>query len=260
MNTRPVIIIPVSPRDIESFPAAYSQAVKAGADLVEWRIDQLLMTPSARAVAMSALVAYRHRQVPILLTVRTKKEGGNFDTLDPRDYPDFISALTHELDPAIRALPPARPYASGPQSGQPLPSWVRPLLLDVQINNDPTGYLMSLAHQNGLGVVASFHDFAATPTAERLAEIFAEQAHAAADVLKVAVMPQTEADVQVLIAAGQAAAAAHQRPVIAISMSDIGQDSRLGDPLGGCAATFAALPGAASAPGQVAVTDVLAHY
>ena len=81
-----------------------------------------------------------------------------------------------------------------------------------------------------------------------------------ADLPKVAVMPQSRADVLTLLAATAEMADHHpETPIITMSMGALGAVSRLAGEAFGSAMTFAN-PGQASAPGQVSldvVNDVL---
>ena len=99
-------------------------------------------------------------------------------------------------------------------------------------------------------VVASHHNFEATDSAERLLATFTAMSEAGADVAKVAMMPQTPADVLRLLEATSTADASSPAPVLGISMGPLGRTSRImGADFGSCA-TFAQI-GQASAPGQI---------
>lgn len=71
-----------------------------------------------------------------------------------------------------------------------------------------------------------------------------------ADILKLAVMPREEADVERLRMAGREASVRTGHPVIAIAMGELGKRSRTQAERFGSAVTFGCL-GRASAPGQV---------
>lgn len=77
-----------------------------------------------------------------------------------------------------------------------------------------------------------------------------------ADIIKLAVMPKTLADVQLLLDATQDASV--QQPLITISMGLIGQQSRVVGYRYGSEMTFATLDNQqTSAPGQLTIDELL---
>ena len=96
--------------------------------------------------------------------------------------------------------------------------------------------LIEEAHTAGAAAVCSSHDFHKTP--------------------KLAVMPQSRADVLELLAATAEMADRHpETPIITMSMGALGAVSRLSGEALGSAMTFAN-PGQASAPGQISLEVV----
>ena len=79
-----------------------------------------------------------------------------------------------------------------------------------------------------------------------------------ADILKIAVMPQTRSDVLTLLSVTEEMSSRHtSRPVITMSMGRTGTLSRLCGEVFGSAVTFASF-GKVSAPGQIAIEDLKA--
>lgn len=97
--------------------------------------------------------------------------------------------------------------------------------------------------------LAKSHDFAGTPSPERLSEWFNAGARRGGAAVKVAVTPQREADVEALLASTRAA---HERlaiAVVGIAMGELGTRSRIEGGEWGSCLTFASGT-TASAPGQ----------
>jgi 3-dehydroquinate dehydratase-1 len=106
-------------------------------------------------------------------------------------------------------------------------------------------------------VVASNHDFDATPPAAEIVARLEAMEAAGADVAKIAVMPRSAADVVTLIAATESRHRVAGIPLITMSMGALGAVTRIGGGTFGSAATFATV-GAASAPGQLPAVGVRA--
>ena len=217
---RPKIIVPLMPSTPDEAQAALDTLHGAPADLIEWRVDHFADPERAIAVGFALRAG---TPLPILLTYRTDREGGLGSLPD-----DAYAALVARL--ATLGLADA---------------------VDVEYRRDAEAVaaIVAAAHGAGLPVVGSFHDFDATPAREDIVGHLRAQAAAGADILKIAVTPQSAADVATLLAAA-ADAQAIGRPVIAISMGELGLVSRVAaETFGGCA-TFAST-GQASAPGQI---------
>jgi len=118
-----------------------------------------------------------------------------------------------------------------------------------------TARVAEAAHAAGVAVVASYHDFGATPPRERILARLAAMAGSGADVAKIACMPKRMEDVLTLLAASSEASRTLDAPVIAVSMGPLGVISRAAAGQFGSCATFAAV-GEASAPGQVPLAEL----
>ena len=251
-----------------SLAQAWTQAcsaIDAGADVLELRVDLLedacaLATPApldAATAAAQVLECLRGLGeaidatdgadvgAPVLLTCRTAAEGGRAQ-LDDTAYGAFLRSV---LDGLADWAPERRPAA-----------------IDVEVQRGCLPQVCAQAHALGIDVVASFHDFEATPTDEALAEVLARMAREGADLAKVAVWPTGADDVARLLGVcARATAGAGEGtglgvPVAAMSMGALGAVSRVA-PAFGSALTFAVVPdeqgqARASAPGQLPIQDV----
>ena len=241
-------------------------AVDAGADVLELRVDLLeeagtLAAPEpldAAAAAARILECLRglgeaiaadgvdaDAAAPVLLTCRTAAEGGRA-RLDDASY---VALLCSVLDGLADWAPERRPAA-----------------IDVEVQRGCLPQVCEQAHGLGIDVVASFHDFEATPAEEVLEEVLARMAREGADLAKIAVWATSADDVARLLGVcARATAGARERsglgvPVAAMSMGALGAVSRVA-PAFGTALTFAVVPdeqgqARASAPGQLPIQDV----
>ena len=236
----PAIIVPIlAPTPAEAAVRARAAAAAAGVDVLEWRIDGhvaggLLDTgapeeasaPEAGGPAdlRGSYARIADPGVPVLVTVRSQAEGGH--------CPDDRYAEAVEAAIALR-----------------------PAAVDVEMGREEAGRLLAAASDAGVPTVVSAHAWEATPTAQELDAAFAVMAGSGADVVKIAVTPQSAADVLTLLGATARAAESLDVPVIGIAMGELGRVSRLCGGEFGSAATFATV-GEGSAPGQMTAEQV----
>ena len=240
-------------------------AIDAGADVLELRVDLLeeagalaapapLDAATAAAQVLECLRGLREAidttdgadaGSPVLLTCRTAAEGGRA-RLDDASYGALLRSV---LDGLADWAPERRPAA-----------------IDVEVQRGCLPQVCAQAHALSIDIVASFHDFEATPADEALEEVLARMAREGADLAKIAVWPTSADDVARLLGVcARATAGAGEGtglgvPVAAMSMGALGAVSRVA-PAFGSALTFAVVPdeqgqARASAPGQLPIQDV----
>ncbi|NRD27309.1 type I 3-dehydroquinate dehydratase [Frigoribacterium sp. VKM Ac-2836] len=244
---RPAVCVPLVARTPDALVAAASALDGDTAELVELRIDFVdaafaaapdpdgpartgAESPGPADLALVAEVVRRVRDaldadLPLLFTLRTHPEGGERDVA-PATY-----------DAVLRAA-----MATGLIDA-----------VDVEMYTDPDllGGLVDAAHEAGLVVVMSSHDFSGTPSQGEIVSRLLEQQENGADVVKFAAMPVGTDDVLTLMrATAEFRAGAGLVPAVTMSMGPLGVVSRLaGETFGSCL-TFGS-SGASSAPGQV---------
>ena len=167
---------------------------------------------------------------PILFTFRTSKEGGE-KAIETDAYVELNrkAANTGLID-----------------------------LVDIEAftGDDAVKAVVETAHECGVKVVASNHDFHKTPAKDEIVSRLRKMQDLGADIPKIAVMPENKKDVLTLLAATEEMAAEYaDRPIITMSMSGTGVISRLCGEVFGSALTFGAV-GKASAPGQMGAEDL----
>lgn len=219
----PKICIPIMGRSQEEVVAAAKQ-IPEEADLVELRLDYF--TDCNENEAVEALL--REVQVwikkPLLVTVRTQKEGGMYDICGD-NYHTLLKVL----------------IAMGGFA-----------MLDIEYHQGMPNLqqYVEMAHQKDIRVIMSFHDFDKTPEAHHMTELLKEMEQEQADIAKIAVMPRSKRDVLELMKVTCEASELLEIPVVTMSMGAEGMVSRMTGEIFGSSITFGC-HGAASAPGQV---------
>lgn len=95
-----LICVPLRVRDVESSIADAQLARDHGADLVEWRIDELFTTLALDDVAQATTRLVQESPLPSIVTCRSAREGGAFD-----GSPQDLALLLGALDPDRRGIP-----------------------------------------------------------------------------------------------------------------------------------------------------------
>ena len=200
-------------------------------DVVEWRVDWFEQVFDLEKV-VGVLKELREAlgELPLLMTFRTSKEGGE-KSISASDY--------------------ARLNIEAAKSG-----YVD--LVDVEIftGDEIVKEIIDAVHNYGVKVIASNHDFDKTPDKDDIVGRLRKMQELGADIPKIAVMPQSAKDVLTLLSATDEMVTKYaDRPIITMSMAGTGLISRLCGEVFGSALTFGAAK-KASAPGQMEVNDL----
>ena len=200
-------------------------------DVVEWRVDWFEHVFEFDKVE-DVLKDLRNvlGNIPLLLTFRTKKEGGE-KAIDTKDYKELNlrAAKTGYVD-----------------------------FIDVEIftGDAIVTKIIDGAHAAGVKVIASNHDFHKTPEKSDIIYRLRKMQDMNADIPKIAVMPQNKKDVLTLLSATEEMTSLYaDRPIITMSMAGTGVISRLCGEVFGSSMTFGAAK-KASAPGQMGVKEL----
>ena len=200
-------------------------------DVVEWRVDwfeHVFEFDKVEDVLKELRTVLGN--IPLLMTFRTKKEGGE-KAIDTKDYKELNlrAAKTGYVD-----------------------------FIDVEIftGDDVVREIIDGAHAAGVRVIASNHDFFKTPAKSDIIYRLRKMQDMGADIPKIAVMPQSKRDVLTLLCATEEMVTDYaDRPIITMSMAGTGVISRLCGEVFGSSMTFGAAK-KASAPGQMGVNDL----
>lgn len=227
----PKICVPIVGVTREEILAAAENIKSTKADVVEWRVDWYedifdFVKTEATMQALREVIG----EMPILFTFRTSKEGGEKE-IETETYVELNqnAAKTGLID-----------------------------LVDVEAftGDEIVKEIVAAAHECGVKVVASNHDFDKTPEKDEIVRRLCKMQELGADIPKIAVMPTCRRDVLTLLCATEEMYTEHaDRPIITMSMAGTGLISRLCGEVFGSALTFGAAK-KASAPGQAAVNDL----
>ncbi len=223
------VLVPITPATIDELVTQVDALANEDYDILEWRIDFLQAAPDLAACREAAAVLAEHTDRPVLATFRTADEGGE-KAISSQDYVALLGDLA----------------ASGNVAA-----------VDVELfrGDEIARTIIDNAHAADVAVVASFHNFDATPAAEEIVERLVAMDEAGADIPKLACMPHDAGDLLTLLRGTWEAAQRIDRPLITMSMGQTGVLSRAAGEIFGSAATFG-MVGRASAPGQVPVNEL----
>ncbi len=227
----PKICIPITGCTKEEIRKEAEALKELPADMVEWRADWFEEVFDGEKVK-EILAGLRKTlgNLPLLFTFRTASEGGEKEA-EGAEYERLNQTAV----------------SSGCVD-----------LIDVELfaGDAVVERMIRNAHESGVKVVASNHDFYKTPEKGELIRRLCKMQELGADILKVAVMPQNRQDVLTLLAATEEMNRIYaQRPVVTMSMSEMGMISRLCGQIFGSAITFGSA-GKASAPGQMKAEEL----
>lgn len=227
----PKIIVPLVGKTETELLEEAKHLLTIDCDLVEWRVDFFEQVTDFKVTAeMSRKIAEVLNEKPLLLTFRTKKEGGELAFSD-NQYFELYETVINEgtID-----------------------------LVDVELFMDDKRVqeTIELAHKKGIKIVMCNHDFNQTPAKEEIVSRLCSMQEKNADICKIAVMPQSSDDVLTLLEATNEMKTKYaDRPIVTMSMGQLGMVSRMSGEVFGSAMTFGAAK-KASAPGQVPVSEL----
>lgn len=213
--------------------------------LVEWRADfflnQLDMADAKEKgkLVLDTLRKLRMKlELPILFTIRTKKEGGVLE-VQKEDYYKINSMVA---DSGLADI------------------------IDIELFDSPEtidekaiSAFLERSHSQGIKVLLSSHDFHVTPGKEEMLTRYFVMQELGADISKLSVMPNNEQDVIDLLEVAAIMGDTYaENPFIAISMGELGKVTRICGGAFGSAITYA-VGKEASAPGQIDAVTLEAY-
>ncbi len=224
-------IVPITAKTKEQALAqAQVIANTADADLAEFRIDLLsFASDTKQVIALGHELKKILGNKPMIATIRTKNEGGQLEISDAEYGKTYQAYLKN-----------------------PFMDW-----LDVEMFRDQkvVSEIVQKAHQKKVLVVMSNHDFQKTPSQDEIEKRLLKQDQMGADVLKIAVMPKSKQDVFTLMNATLKVSQQTTKPLLTMSMGQLGTISRVATANMGGSYSFGMI-GEASAPGQIDVTKL----
>jgi len=236
----PKICVPLNGMTEEGIMSQLSSALKEPCDLLEWRADYYLAYQDTMTWQPMLSKIRSKTKKPLIFTLRSESEGGQSalrrsdalallrDVCEQGDV-DFVDIELFEEDGSLD---------------------------EAKIE-----FLVETAHSNNKKVILSNHDFDKTPDLDAIIKRLHAMERLGADLPKVAYMPLAEEDVAVLLEAARIVSAEFMhKPFVAISMGEIGKQSRISGGAYGSAITFAAAPSndgqSVTAPGQIKAAEL----
>ncbi|SDC67807.1 3-dehydroquinate dehydratase [Acinetobacter marinus] len=224
-------IVPITAKTADQAIAqAKVIAANADVDLAEFRIDLLdFAADSKKVIALGQELNAILKDKPLIATIRTHNEGGKLTVTD-KEYEKIY-----------------REYLKKPFMQ----------LLDIEMFRDAktVDSLTKLAHQHNVLVIMSNHDFDKTPAQQEIENRLLKQDQMGADILKIAVMPKSKQDVYILMNATLNVSEKSKKPLLTMSMGQLGTISRIATANMGGSMSFGMI-GEASAPGQIDVMQL----
>lgn len=227
---RPLICVPVMATTKETIIEEAKQLVEEQVDIIEWRVDAFEGIHSLNAIR-EVLIALKNivQDTVLLFTFRSKDQGGLISLPYDKIYDlHQVAAESKIVD-----------------------------LIDVEyFQSDNIDKEIRILQKMGAKVVTSHHDFYETPSEDVLFMLLEQMKHSHADIVKLAVMPNSTEDVLRLL---EETSHFHKRypnqPLITMSMGKMGCISRISGEVFGSCVTFGAGK-QASAPGQIPFDDL----
>lgn len=217
----PKIAVPLVGKNVDQLTIEVNRALQQHPDLIEWRIDYL--ANQNQLIEVGHTLRRLCQPTPLLATIRTHAEGGQFSGSD-QQYEQLINAIiTHHCAD----------------------------LVDVELQRNAG------IHQNPdhpIPLLYSIHHFDKTPETSQMKNQLEEMANRGANVLKIAVMPHDASDVLCLLELTTWASHHFEQPVVTMAMGDLGKISRISGGLFGSSLTFATTQ-QSSAPGQLTIEE-----
>ena len=228
---RPKICIPLCGKTKTEIIDEAKKILELPADMVEWRGDWY---EDIYNICCLKEILSELRQVlcelPILFTFRSIQEGGE-RPITPEIYLKLANIVCESG--CVDALDVE-------------------LFMDTHVNP----LIVEKAHECGMKVIASNHDFRKTPKKDELTRRMILMDEMGADILKIAVMPKSSLDVLELLTATEEMGRLYSdKPIITMSMGPLGLISRLAGETFGSSLTFGAGE-KASAPGQIPAKQI----
>jgi len=236
----PKICVPLNGRTEEELLSQLSLALKDPCDLLEWRAD-FYLTYQDTTDWQPMLSKIRNKtKKPLIFTLRSESEGGQSSLRRS----DGLALLRDVCEQGDVDLVDIELFEE-----------------DGSLDEAKIEFLVETAHSNGKKVILSNHDFDKTPDLDAIIKRLQAMERLGADVPKVAYMPLSIEDVKILLEAVRIVSSEYMhKPLVAISMGEMGRETRI---CGGdyCSAiTFAAPPSpdgqTTTAPGQMKASEL----
>ncbi len=200
------------------------KSIKDGADFLELRVDTFKDRGLERLT--ETIKKIRDSGLPVILTVRSKKEGGRY-AIDDKERVKVFNALL--------------PFAD---------------IVDIELSsNKKLGNVIDSAKSRGKKVIISYHNFKSTPGVKFLEDLTGKGQDAGGDIIKIAALARGRDDLRRL------ARVLIDSPgeMIVIAMGSYGAASRIFYPILGSLLTYGSIT-EETAPGQFSLKTIKKEF
>lgn len=227
MKNIPLICVPITGETKEEIFTQLQKVIKEEPDVIEWRADFFKDLESEKTVIDILDLIGLATNIPLLFTVRSKREGGQEISLSDKELCDLLSVVASHH--AIKYID-----------------------FEMESNLEHLKTVKESCHKYNKQLILSYHNFTETPDMEELLKRGKKAEKLGASIVKMAVMPNDKSDVHKLLQVTNQLSEELNVPIITMSMGDLGKISRLIGWVYGSVLTFA-VGVEASAPGQIAL-------
>ena len=197
LNSIPKVAIAVSDREKNGLIES------CNVDIIEIRLDQFKRLDAS--YIRDNITARRALNIPLILTIRSKKEGGKKSISDKTKTKIFKETIS--LVDAV----------------------------DIELRSSEVSKVVNIAKRNKKLVIISWHDFKSTPDNKILTDILNKAKKKGADIVKIATKANKSDDVNRLMKFTQNN---KSKNIITIALGSIGAISRLIFPIAGSLVTY----------------------
>lgn len=228
---KPKIAVPIVGQTVEGIYQEAEKLKTLPCDIIEWRLDLFNEVANYELVAdVSYQLTLMLPDKPLLVTFRTLQEGGTRPFEDAAYYELYRYLIKHGSCDMLD--------------------------LELFMADGPGSQIIELAQAKGICIIMSNHDFNQTPSQAEIVERLTLMVEKQADICKIAVMPQSPTDVLTLLEATNEMRQKADRPIVTMSMGQLGLVSRVFGEVFGSVITFGAAE-QSSAPGQLPVETLV---
>jgi len=227
---KPIICVSVMEIKKEEIISEIKRLVENNAEMIEWRVDAFENVTSLNAIReVLGEVAPWIKNTVFVFTFRSREQGGECSLSYEKVYElQQVAAESHVVD-----------------------------FVDVEyFYTENADVEIKQLQKMGVKVISSHHDFHETPSSNVIYMLLEQMKHSNADIVKLAVMPNSVDDVLCLL---QETNRFHKKypnqPLITMSMGKRGMISRISGGTFGSCVTFGAGK-KASAPGQIPMDEL----
>ncbi len=191
---KPIICASIMAKTIEEFVERIN--LVKNADIVEVRADALRTSNYKSEVKRLIKTLKIQKDIPLILTIRSEKEGGA-----------FLGSESERIETIIDAMKLAD-------------------AIDIELRTKDIDRVLDEARKNKIPTIISYHDFNGTPGRDALRRIIEEEISLGASLAKIAVTVKNKKDVLRLIKITEEFSN-QETPIATMGMGDLGKFARI---------------------------------